>query len=120
MREVELWVGKTDDAKVPPRVRIRIFEREGGRCWISGRKITPADVWELDHKIALCNGGRHAEDNLAPAIKSKHREKTDADLKTKSHIAAMKAKHLGIKKRSTLSHPTKVRGFDGVVRERAR
>ena len=36
-RSVDLWVGKTDDAKVPARVRLRVFEAYGGRCWISGR-----------------------------------------------------------------------------------
>ena len=67
-RELPLWVGATDDAKVPPRVRLRVFEAHGGRCWLSGRKIMPGDKWELDHKVALINGGRHAEDNLAPAL----------------------------------------------------
>ena len=31
----------------------------------------PGDAWDLDHKVALINGGRHAEDNLAPALKDK-------------------------------------------------
>lgn len=78
-RSVPLWVGATDDAPVPPRVRLRIFEREGGKCWITGRKIRPGEAWELDHRIALVNGGRHAEDNLFPALKDAHREKTKGD-----------------------------------------
>lgn len=40
-REVPLWVGKTPDSQVPARVRLRVFEAHGGRCWISGRKIMP-------------------------------------------------------------------------------
>jgi len=63
-RAVPLWQGKTDDAPVPKRVRLRIFERERGRCWITGRKIRPGEAWELDHRIALCNGGRHSEEEL--------------------------------------------------------
>jgi 5-methylcytosine-specific restriction endonuclease McrA len=94
-RAVEPWVGKTDDAKVPPRVRIRVFEREGGRCWISGRKIMPGEKWELDHKVALINGGRHSEDNLAPALVAPHRQKTAEDVSIKSKTARMRAKHLG-------------------------
>jgi hypothetical protein len=31
----------------------------------------PGDPWDLDHKLALVNGGRHAEDNLAPALRDK-------------------------------------------------
>lgn len=94
-RSVELWVGANDDAKVPPRVRLRVFEREGGRCWISGRKIMPGDVWELDHKVALINGGRHAEDNLFPALKDFHKAKTREDVALKAKVARIKAKHVG-------------------------
>lgn len=95
-RSVPLWVGATDDAKVPPRVRLRIFEREGGRCWISGRKIMPGDQWDLDHKVALINGGRHSEDNLFPALRDKHREKTAEDVAEKSKIARIRKKSLGL------------------------
>lgn len=95
-RSVALWVGSTDDAKVPPRVRLRIFEREGGRCHLSGRKIMPGDEWDLDHKLALCNGGRHAEDNLFPALRDKHREKTAGDVALKAKTDRIRKKHLGI------------------------
>lgn len=95
-RELPPWIGATDDAKVPARVRIRVFEAYGGRCWISGRKIMPGDVWELDHKVALINGGAHAEHNLAPALKDKHREKTASDVAIKSKTARVRAKFLGI------------------------
>lgn len=103
-RSVPLWVGKTPDTKVPPRVRLRVFEREGGKCWISGRKIMPGDAWDLDHKIALCNGGSHSEDNLFPALRDKHREKTAEDVADKSKVYRIRAKHNGIK-------PAKARGL---------
>ena len=93
-RAVEEWIGKTDDAKVPPRVRLRIFDREGGRCWISGRKIRPGDLWDLDHKIALINGGQHRESNLFPALRDKHREKTREDVAVKAKTAAIRRKHV--------------------------
>ncbi len=119
MRAVPLWVGKTDDEKVPPRVKLRVFEREGGRCWISGRKIMPGDAWDLDHKVALCNGGSHSEDNLFPALRDKHREKTKADVADKAKVARLRAAHLGIKpKRSSLSHPTLRRKMNGQVEQR--
>ena len=59
-RAVDLWVAKTDDEKVPLRVRVRVFEAHAGKCWISGRKIMGGERWELDHKVALINGGRHS------------------------------------------------------------
>lgn len=119
-RAVEEWRGKTPDAAVPPRVRLRIFEREAGRCWLSGRKIVPGDAWDLDHKVALCNGGEHRESNLFPALRDKHREKTAEDVAEKSKVARVRAKHLGI-------HPRKPGGirawrkFNGeIVRKGAR
>ena len=54
------------------------------------------DKWDLDHKVALINGGRHAEDNLAPALKGPHQAKTRDDVALKAKVARMKAKHLGV------------------------
>lgn len=109
MRTVPEWIGAHDDAKVPPRVRLRVFEAHGGKCWISGRKIMPGDAWDLDHKVALINGGEHRESNLAPALREVHRAKTAMDVKIKSHVARMRAKHLGCYPKT--KRPLKSRGF---------
>jgi 5-methylcytosine-specific restriction endonuclease McrA len=93
MRKLPEWVGKTPDAKVPDRVRLRIFEREGGACHLSGRKIKPGDMWDLDHKVALANGGEHRELNLFPALRDKHRKKTAEDVAEKSKVAKKAKKH---------------------------
>jgi 5-methylcytosine-specific restriction enzyme A len=115
-RTVPEWIGANPDAKVPPRVRLRIFEREGGRCWISGRKIMVGDKWDLDHKLALCNGGTHSEDNLFPALKDKHKAKTRADVRQKSDTARKRQKHLGIKTDS--GRKLQSRGFDKTRRKK--
>lgn len=94
MRSVPEWIGKTDDEEVPQRVRTRIFDRYGGRCYLTGVKLGPKD-WDLDHIIALINGGKHRESNLAPAYKPAHRAKTKNDLKLKSKLASLHAKHVG-------------------------
>lgn len=93
-RATDEWIGSSPDAKVPPRVRVRIFEREEGRCHLSGRKIRPGDLWDLDHKVALINGGEHRESNLFPALRDKHREKTREDVAIKSKTARVKANHI--------------------------
>ena len=95
-REVPEWIGKTPDSKVPPRVRLRVFEAAGGICHLSQRKIQPGEKWELEHKIALILGGEHRETNLAPALVAPHKEKTAAEMKVKSKIADTRKKHLGI------------------------
>lgn len=98
MRKVPIWVGKTPDSPIPARVKLRIWEREKGICHLSGRKIRPGEAYDFDHKIAICNGGTHSEDNLFPALRDKHKEKTRADVAEKAYTARVKAKHLGIKK----------------------
>lgn len=94
-RQVDEWWGATDDTPVPPRVRLRVFEAHGGRCHLSGRKIMPGEAWDLDHVIALINGGQHRESNLAPALKAPHREKTAEDVALKSKLYRIRAKHTG-------------------------
>lgn len=109
MRAVPLWVGKTDDAPIPPRVRLRVFERHGGVCYLTKRKIRVGEAWECDHVIALVNGGRHDEANLDPALRDAHRAKTNEDLKIKSKVARVRAKHLGVYPKS--KRPLQGRGF---------
>ena len=94
-RKTKEWIGKHPDSKVPPRVRLRIWEREHGICHLSGRKILSGEPWDLDHKIALANGGAHRESNLFPALRDKHKEKTRADVAEKSKVATVAKKHIG-------------------------
>ena len=99
MRSTDEWIASHDDAKVPPRVRLRIYERANGVCHISGRKIQPGEAWETEHIVALCNGGQHKESNLAPALVLPHRKKTAADRALKAKTDRIKKGHLGIKRR---------------------
>lgn len=101
-RSVEEWRGSTPDAKIPARVRLRVFERYGGRCYLTGQLIRPGDAWQVEHILAIINGGENRESNLAPALVAPHKEKTRQDLKTKSKTARIKAKHLGLHRSS---HP---------------
>lgn len=101
-REVPEWRGKTPDTPVPPRVRLRVFERYKGICYLSGRKIQAGDKWQLEHPLAIINGGENRESNLAPALVQPHAVKTAADLKQKSKNYRVRAKHAGIKKPRTI------------------
>jgi len=110
LRTVPDWVGRSDDEKIPPRVRLRIFERFGGVCQLSGRKIMPGDEWDLDHIKALWRGGRHSEDNLHPVLREKHREKSAAEQSEQAKADRIRKKHLGIWPESRAK--IKSRGFD--------
>lgn len=122
MRTVPEWIGATPDAKVPPRVRDRIFMAHGGVCHLTGRKIRPGEKWELDHVQALINGGEHRESNLAPALSYAHKEKTAKDVAQKAQDARVRQKHLGIKKRKAVIPGSKASRFkkklDGTVERR--
>ena len=107
-RATEEWIGKTPDTPIPPRVKLRVFERYEGKCHISGRKITVADKWDCDHVKALINGGQNRESNLAPALRDKHKQKTKQDVAEKAKSYAVKSKHLGIAK---LKQKIPSRGF---------
>ncbi len=103
MRSTDEWIGRTDDAQIPPRVRLRVFARHGGVCHLSGRRIGPSDAWDCDHVVALVNGGEHRESNLAPALRGKHREKTARDVAEKAKNDRVRKKHLGIRKPSSFA-----------------
>lgn len=112
MRAVKEWIGKTDDARVPDRVRLRVFTARDGICHISGRKIEAGERWELEHIVAICNGGLHRESNLAPALVEPHKAKTAADRAEKKIIDRKRKKHLGIRKTQARPLPgTKASGI---------
>lgn len=111
-RSVPEWVGKTDDTPIPPRVRLRVFERYGGRCFISGVIIRAGDRWDCDHRVALVNGGLHRESNLVPVLRGPHAEKTRQDVKEKSIVNRKRMHHLGIRaKKRKMGY----RKFNGTV-----
>lgn len=71
---------------------LRIFQANGGRCHICERKLGPADDYEIEHKVALENGGTDNDENLAPACSWCHAEKTADDHSLASHGRKMAAK----------------------------
>ena len=93
-RSVKEWIGKSDDSKVPPRVRQRVYDTHNGRCHICGLPIGKKK-WECDHIRALINGGSNREINLAPAHVTCHKDKTDKDKRQKAKTAKIRGKHTG-------------------------
>lgn len=119
-RSVKEWIGKTDDAKVPPRVRLRIFEREHGICHLTKTKIQVGDLWDLDHKIALINKGQHRESNLFPALRWAHKEKNKADVAEKAQVNHTRARHVGADKEKPEKPPKRLTKVSAGVSEIAR
>jgi 5-methylcytosine-specific restriction protein A len=113
-RKVPEWVGKTPDTPVPTAVKLRVFARYDGRCYLTGQKINAGDEWDTEHVKPLRSalpGEPHLnrESNLAPALKAAHAEKTAAENSAGAKADRIRAKHLGIWPRSKT--PLKGRGF---------
>lgn len=93
-RATDEWIGKTDDAQIPDRVKVRVFGK--GVCVDCGRKLRPGH-WACDHIKALVNGGEHRETNLQPLCSSPcHWRKTRADVAEKSDVYAKRKKDIGL------------------------
>lgn len=114
-RSVPEWIGKTDDSRVPPHVRLRIFDRAKGRCHISGRKIMAGEKWELEHVKALILGGEHRESNLAPALVAPHKAKTALEMGVKAKTDRIRLKHIGAYPKS--QHRLQGGGFQNARRQ---
>lgn len=99
-RSTEEWIGTTDDSAIPPRVRMRVWERAAGKCQGCTRKLRPGEDWQADHVIALINGGANRESNLRLLCDWCHKAKTAQDVAQKAEAARIRAKHVGIKKKS--------------------
>ena len=103
-RSTEEWRGASPNSAIPPRVRLRAFERADGHCQLCTRKIVAGERWIADHIVALINGGENRETNLQVICDWCDRKvKTPADVAEKARTARIRAKHLGIKKRSTFA-----------------
>ena len=99
-RSLPEWIGSSPDAAVPPRVRVRIFDKYDGRCQCGcNRKITTGEAWDAEDEIAIINGGQRRESNLRPFLREHHHAKTKQDVATKSKTYRTQSKHLGLKPR---------------------
>lgn len=87
-----------------------------GRCAACGR-LLHSGHWQVDHKIALINGGEHRESNLEPLCdKPCHALKTGKDVAEKSKVYAKKKSRL-LKKPRTI---TRWRTFNGTIKVASR
>lgn len=93
MRTVREWIGKDDNAKIPPRVKVRVRDRFNGICQLCK---FPAILPHIDHITALINGGQNRESNLQPVCRPCHALKTKDDVKIKAKTARIAKKHMGL------------------------
>jgi 5-methylcytosine-specific restriction protein A len=107
-RAVPEWVADHPDQDIPKRVKLRILDRCGGKCGLTGKKLRPGE-FDFDHITRLRDGGEHRESNLHVVWRPKHREKTAHENSEQSDADRIRAKHLGLWPKSRT--PLRSRGF---------
>lgn len=64
--------------------RLRIWERDGGVCWLCTHKVMAGEEWDADHVLPWALSFDDTDENLKVAHKSCHRgekSKTSDDVK---------------------------------------
>lgn len=112
MRSVPEWIGNTDDSAAPFRVRMRVFDRAGGRCEKCSHKIAGGERWTCDHAKPLWEGGENRESNLQILCRPCDVIKTRREAVQRGKIYRVRQKHLGLKKPRTIRAWRK---FDGTA-----
>lgn len=97
MRAVKEWIGRTDNAMPPPKVRQRIFDRDKGICHICKMHVDPGQSWEADHVPPLKDGGENRESKIFVAHTKCHKKLTAKQAMERAPIERKKQKHSGAK-----------------------
>lgn len=111
-RSTPEWIGKTDDTRIPDRVRVRVFERYDGICQLCTAPILRSTDYAADHRVALINGGQNRETNLQPAHVECHKAKTRQDVHCKAKTYKIRKRQIVGQKPRTI---TRWRRFDGSI-----
>lgn len=86
---------------ITDQLRERVFEAAGRCCHICGGTIDPRkERWDVEHVRPLSMGGADDETNMRPAHVACHAEKSAAEAKPRAKAIRMRAKALGMAKRS--------------------
>jgi 5-methylcytosine-specific restriction protein A len=96
-RDVPEWIGKDDNATIPPRVKLRVKHKANGLCEICKVK---AERGEVDHITPLifstATEPLNRERNLQWLCINHHKAKTKSDVALKSLVAKRQIKVAGI------------------------
>ncbi len=77
--------------------RLKIFEDNGGICYLCEEKIQVGQPWEIEHMIPLALGGPDTEANMLLAHRVCHAPKTVEDMGRIAKAKRQSARHHGAK-----------------------
>lgn len=93
-RAVPEWIGMHPDSAIPDRVKLRIFDRQGGRCDGCKRKFDAKLPPEYDHRPALKNSGQNRESMIFAVCHECHSARTRDDVAEKSETTSIRLKFI--------------------------
>jgi 5-methylcytosine-specific restriction protein A len=96
-RSTEEWIEENHDKPIPDRVKDRVIRAANNLCGYCGLRVRIGGG-EVDHIIALVNGGEHRESNLRYVHKHCHQIKTVEDVKEKARDYRKRKKLYGFGK----------------------
>jgi 5-methylcytosine-specific restriction protein A len=104
-RAIPEWVAKSDDARIPDKVKLRVRDRQKGDdglpiCPECGLPIRAGQGLDYDHEVPLIDGGRHAELNLRAIHRRCHANKTSAEATQRASDRVTVKSHYGLKEPS--------------------
>lgn len=118
MRTVPEWIGRNDDAVPTEKCKLRILERQGWVCAVSGVQFRDGVKAEFDHITPLWLGGENRESNLQAITVAAHKAKTKTEATVRAKVDANRIKRVGGRKKSALSNSKLKKRMDGTVVDR--
>lgn len=118
MRTVPEWIGKNDDAMPTEACKLRILDRQGWICAVSGVRFRDGVKAQFDHVTPIWLGGENRENNLQAITEAAHKAKTKTEATVRSKVNANRIKSVGGKPKSALSNSKFKKRMDGSVVDR--
>jgi 5-methylcytosine-specific restriction endonuclease McrA len=117
-RSVDEWIGRNDDARPTEACQLRVLDRQGWRCAISGVEFRDGVKAEFDHITPLWLGGENRESNLQAVTAKAHRAKTSTEATVRAKVNANRIKRVCGKKKSGRWNSKFKKKMDGTVVDR--
>lgn len=103
-RSTKEWIGKTDDAMPGEHVRERLM-RIYPACYLCTQPFVDGDKVEIDHKVALRDGGENRESNLRPVHKGCHADKSAKEATDRAAVRKSKLRGFGLQTKAKRPFP---------------
>ena len=119
MRKVDEWLGRSDDANPPTSCKLRILDKQDGRCNTCGVRFDVKVKADFDHIQPLWIGGENRENNLQAICSVCHGKKTATEATVRGKVNRLRSATIEPKKKGRPIDGSKTspwkRKMDGTV-----